>query len=202
MVCRRGEWGWDDCRTGLNLLKVLRWELFSFIALSTRTISCSITISMLIWFPDKKGCIVVPLAESVLHSLDCSRNRLNWPSSLYNLFQVFSSSTWTSCGTLQKKKLFLWLKRYSRLVVHLYLPITPNICFSDPVLSICNDQRKGLFKFTTSLIMFERSHDISINNLINFVFIIQELCGHQRWEDNSGNGIHWDTYMYIYFTLN
>ena len=105
MVCRRGKWGWVDCRTGLNLLKVLRWELFSFIAVSTRTISCSITISMLIRLPDKKGCIVVPLAESVLHSLDCSRNWLNWPSSLYNLFQVFSSSTWTSCGTLQKKTL-------------------------------------------------------------------------------------------------
>ena len=120
MVCRRGKWGWVDCRTGLNLLKVLRWELFSFIAVSTRTISCSITISTLIWFPDKKVCIAVPLAESVLHSLDCSRNRLNWPSSLYNLFQVFSSSTWTSCGTLQKKKLFQWLKRYSRLFVHHY----------------------------------------------------------------------------------
>ena len=166
MVCRRGKWGWVDCRTGLNLLKVLRWELFSFIAVSTRTISCSITISMLIRLPDKNSCIAVPLAESVLHSLDCSRNWLNWPSSLYNLFQVLSSSTWTSCGTLQKKTLPMIKKILEACCSSLF---TQNICFSDPVVSVYSDQRKGSFKFTTSLILLEWSHDIPINHLINFL---------------------------------
>ena len=55
---------------------------------------------------------------------------------------------------------------------------------SDPVLSVYSDQRKGLFKFLSSLILLEWSHDFLL--LINqFYFLIQELCGHWRLEDNS-----------------
>ena len=51
--------------------------------------------------------------------------------------------------------------------------------YSDPVLSVYSDQRKGLFKYSTSLLLLEWAHDFHmISQLINSVSIIQELCGH------------------------
>ena len=56
---------------------------------------------------------------------------------------------------------------------------------SDPVLSVYSDQRKGLFKFLSSLILLEWSHDLLLLTH-QFCFLIQALCGHWRLEDNSG----------------
>ena len=51
--------------------------------------------------------------------------------------------------------------------------------------SVNSDQMKGLFKLPKSLIRM-----ISCSQLVNFDFIIQGLCGHWRWEDNSGIGFN------------